>query len=211
MYNLIHVWKTGKRYRKVINDSKSGTRFFGSYSNEYRTETYTNEKGKKRNRRVYIGDDYIIDDEKYKQKLVLILVLNILALAIMFNAGVKYVEFNYLWYINVFQMTYLIVSIYYISLAVQGILLDKKLTHKDFDTTLGRMKSYIPYLVIMLIIIVVLCIFNMFTSSGFTSDNLFNVLYYLISTVLDLLIIRIVKPIKYHVQKKGKKWFLQEY
>ena len=190
---------------KVINDSKSGTRFFGSYSNEYRTETYTNEKGKKRNRRVYIGDDYIIDDEKYKQKLVLILVLNILALAIMFNAGVKYVEFNYLWYINVFQMTYVIVSIYYISLAVQGILLDKKLTHKDFDTTLGRMKSYIPYLVIMLIIIVVLCIFNMFTSSGFTSDNLFNVLYYLISTVLDLLIIRIVKPIKYHVQKKGKK------
>ena len=197
--------KLEKDTEKVINDSKSGTRFFGSYSNEYRTETYTNEKGKKRNRRVYIGDDYIIDDEKYKQKLVLILVLNILALAIMFNAGVKYVEFNYLWYINVFQMTYLIVSIYYISLAVQGILLDKKLTHKDFDTTLGRMKSYIPYLVIMLIIIVVLYIFNMFTSSGFTSDNLFNVLYYLISTVLDLLIIRIVKPIKYHVQKKGKK------
>ena len=197
--------KLEKDTEKVINDSKSGTRFFGSYSNEYRTETYTNEKGKKRNRRVYIGDDYIIDDEKYKQKLVLILVLNILALAIMFNAGVKYVEFNYLWYINVFQMTYLIVSIYYISLAVQGILLDKKLTHKDFDTTLGRMKSYIPYLVIMLIIIVVLCIFNMFTSSGFTSDNLFNVLYYLISTVLDLLIIQIVKPIKYHVQKKGKK------
>lgn len=197
--------KLEKDTEKVINDSKSGTRFFGSYSNEYRTETYTNEKGKKRNRRVYIGDDYIIDDEKYKQKLVLILVLNILALAIMFNAGVKYVEFNYLWYINVFQMTYLIVSIYYISLAAQGILLDKKLTHKDFDTTLGRMKSYIPYLVIMLIIIVVLCIFNMFTSSGFTSDNLFNVLYYLISTVLDLLIIRIVKPIKYHVQKKGKK------
>lgn len=197
--------KLEKDTEKVINDSKSGTRFFGSYSNEYRTETYTNEKGKKRNRRVYIGDDYIIDDEKYKQKLVLILVLNILALAIMFNAGVKYVEFNYLWYINVFQMTYLIVSIYYISLAVQGILLDKKLTHKDFDTTLGRMKSYIPYLVIMLIIIVVLCIFNMFTSSGFTSDNLFNVLYYLISTVLDLLIIRIVKPIKYYVQKKGKK------
>lgn len=197
--------KLEKDTEKVINDSKSGTRFFGSYSNEYRTETYTNEKGKKRNRRVYIGDDYIIDDEKYKQKLVLILVLNILALAIMFNAGVKYVEFNYLWYINVFQMTYLIVSIYYISLAVQGILLDKKLTHKDFDTTLGRMKSYIPYLVIMLIIIAVLCIFNMFTSSGFTSDNLFNVLYYLISTVLDLLIIRIVKPIKYHVQKKGKK------
>lgn len=197
--------KLEKDTEKVINDSKSGTRFFGSYSNEYRTETYTNEKGKKRNRRVYIGDDYIIDDEKYKQKLVLILVLNILALAIMFNAGVKYVEFNYLWYINVFQMTYLIVSIYYISLAVQGILLDKKLTHKDFDTTLGRMKSYIPYLVIMLIIIVILCIFNMFTSSGFTSDNLFNVLYYLISTVLDLLIIRIVKPIKYHVQKKGKK------
>ena len=197
--------KLEKDTEKVINDSKSGTRFFGSYSNEYRTETYTNEKGKKRNRRVYIGDDYIIDDEKYKQKLVLILVLNILALAIMFNAGVKYVEFNYLWYINVFQMTYLIVSIYYISLAVQGILLDKKLTHKDFDTTLGRMKSYIPYLDIMLIIIVVLCIFNMFTSSGFTSDNLFNVLYYLISTVLDLLIIRIVKPIKYHVQKKGKK------
>ena len=197
--------KLEKDTEKVINDSKSGTRFFGSYSNEYRTETYTNEKGKKRNRRVYIGDDYIIDDEKYKQKLVLILVLNILALAIMFNAGVKYVEFNYLWYINVFQMTYLIVSIYYISLSVQGILLDKKLTHKDFDTTLGRMKSYIPYLVIMLIIIVVLCIFNMFTSSGFTSDNLFNVLYYLISTVLDLLIIRIVKPIKYHVQKKGKK------
>ena len=197
--------KLEKDTEKVINDSKSGTRFFGSYSNEYRTETYTNEKGKKRNRRVYIGDDYIIDDEKYKQKLVLILVLNILALAIMFNAGVKYVEFNYLWYINVFQMTYLIVSIYYISLAVQGILLDKKLTHKDFDTTLGRMKSYIPYLVIILIIIVVLCIFNMFTSSGFTSDNLFNVLYYLISTVLDLLIIRIVKPIKYHVQKKGKK------
>ena len=197
--------KLEKDTEKVINDSKSGTRFFGSYSNEYRTETYTNEKGKKRNRRVYIGDDYIIDDEKYKQKLVLILVLNILALAIMFNAGVKYVEFNYLWYINVFQMTYLIVSIYYISLAVQEILLDKKLTHKDFDTTLGRMKSYIPYLVIMLIIIVVLCIFNMFTSSGFTSDNLFNVLYYLISTVLDLLIIRIVKPIKYHVQKKGKK------
>ena len=197
--------KLEKDTEKVINDSKSGTRFFGSYSNEYRTETYTNEKGKKRNRRVYIGDDYIIDDEKYKQKLVLILVLNILALAIMLNAGVKYVEFNYLWYINVFQMTYLIVSIYYISLAVQGILLDKKLTHKDFDTTLGRMKSYIPYLVIMLIIIVVLCIFNMFTSSGFTSDNLFNVLYYLISTVLDLLIIRIVKPIKYHVQKKGKK------
>ena len=203
--------KLEKDTEKVINDSKSGTRFFGSYSNEYRTETYTNEKGKKRNRRVYIGDDYIIDDEKYKQKLVLILVLNILALAIMFNAGVKYVEFNYLWYINVFQMTYLIVSIYYISLAVQGILLDKKLTHKDFDTTLGRMKSYIPYLVIMLIIIVVLCIFNMFTSSGFTSDNLFNVLYYLISTVLDLLIIRIVKPIKFHVQKKGKKLFLQEY
>ena len=197
--------KLEKDTEKVINDSKSGTRFFGSYSNEYRTETYTNEKGKKRNRRVYIGDDYIIDDEKYKQKLALILVLNILALAIMFNAGVKYVEFNYLWYINVFQMTYLIVSIYYISLAVQGILLGKKLTHKDFDTTLGRMKSYIPYLVIMLIIIVVLCIFNMFTSSGFTSDNLFNVLYYLISTVLDLLIIRIVKPIKYHVQKKGKK------
>lgn len=197
--------KLEKDTEKVINDSKSGTRFFGSYSNEYRTETYTNEKGKKRNRRVYIGDDYIIDDEKYKQKLVLILVLNILALAIMFNAGVKYVEFNYLWYINVFQMTYLIVSIYYISLAVQGILLDKKLTHKDFDSTLGRMKSYIPYLVIILIIIVVLCIFNMFTSSGFTSDNLFNVLYYLISTVLDLLIIRIVKPIKYHVQKKGKK------
>ena len=197
--------KLEKDTEKVINDSKSGTRFFGSYSNEYRTETYTNEKGKKRNRRVYIGDDYIIDDEKYKQKLVLILVLNILALAIMFNAGVKYVEFNYLWYINVFQMTYLIVSIYYISLVVQGILLDKKLTHKDFDTTLGRMKSYIPYLVIMLIIIAVLCIFNMFTSSGFTSDNLFNVLYYLISTVLDLLIIRIVKPIKYHVQKKGKK------
>ena len=197
--------KLEKDTEKVINDSKSGTRFFGSYSNEYRTETYTNEKGKKRNRRAYIGDDYIIDDEKYKQKLVLILALNILALAIMFNAGVKYVEFNYLWYINVFQMTYLIVSIYYISLAVQGILLDKKLTHKDFDTTLGRMKSYIPYLVIMLIIIVVLCIFNMFTSSGFTSDNLFNVLYYLISTVLDLLIIRIVKPIKYHVQKKGKK------
>ena len=197
--------KLEKDTEKVINDSKSGTRFFGSYSNEYRTETYTNEKGKKRNRRVYIGDDYIIDDEKYKQKLVLILVLNILALAIMFNAGVKYVEFNYLWYINVFQMTYLIVSIYYISLAVQGILLDKKLTHKDFDTTLGRMKSYIPYLVIMLIIIAVVCIFNMFTSSGFTSDNLFNVLYYLISTVLDLLIIRIVKPIKYHVQKKGKK------
>ena len=197
--------KLEKDTEKVINDSKSGTRFFGSYSNEYRTETYKNEKGKKRNRRVYIGDDYIIDDEKYKQKLVLILVLNILALAIMFNAGVKYVEFNYLWYINVFQMTYLIVSIYYISLAVQGILLDKKLTHKDFDTTLGRMKSYIPYLVIMLIIIVVLCIFNMFTSSGFTSDNLFNVLYYLISTVLDLLIIRIVKPIKYHVQKKGKR------
>ena len=197
--------KLEKDTEKVINDSKSGTRFFGYYSNEYRTETYTNEKGKKRNRRVYIGDDYIIDDEKYKQKLVLILVLNILALAIMFNAGVKYVEFNYLWYINVFQMTYLIVSIYYISLAVQGILLDKKLTHKDFDTTLGRMKSYIPYLVIMLIIIVVLCIFNMFTSSGFTSDNLFNVLYYLISTVLDLLIIQIVKPIKYHVQKKGKK------
>ena len=197
--------KLEKDTEKVINASKSGTRFFGSYSNEYRTETYTNEKGKKRNRRVYIGDDYIIDDEKYKQKLVLILVLNILALAIMFNAGVKYVEFNYLWYINVFQMTYLIVSIYYISLAVQGILLDKKLTHKDFDTTLGRMKSYIPYLVIMLIIIVVLCIFNMFTSSGFTSDNLFNVLYYLISTVLDLLIIRIVKPIKYHVQKKGKR------
>ena len=197
--------KLEKDTEKVINDSKSGTRFFGSYSNEYRTETYTNEKGKKRNRRVYIGDDYIIDDEKYKQKLVLILLLNILALAIMFNAGVKYVDFNYLWYINVFQMTYLIVSIYYISLAVQGILLDKKLTHKDFDTTLGRMKSYIPYLVIMLIIIVVLCIFNMFTSSGFTSDNLFNVLYYLISTVLDLLIIRIVKPIKYHVQKKGKK------
>ena len=197
--------KLEKDTEKVINDSKSGTRFFGSYSNEYRTETYTNEKGKKRNRRVYIGEDYIIDDEKYKQKLVLILALNILALAIMFNAGVKYVEINYLWYINVFQMTYLIVSIYYISLAVQGILLDKKLTHKDFDTTLGRMKSYIPYLVIMLIIIVVLCIFNMFTSSGFTSDNLFNVLYYLISTVLDLLIIRIVKPIKYHVQKKGKK------
>ena len=197
--------KLEKDTEKVINDSKSGTRFFGSYSNEYRTETYTNEKGKKRNRRVYIGDDYIIDDEKYKQKLVLILVLNILALAIMFNAGVKYVEFNYLWYINVFQMTYLIVSIYYISLAVHGILLDKKLTHKDFDTTLGRMKSYIPYLVIMLIIIAVLCIFNMFTSSGFTSDNLFNVLYYLISTVLDLLIIRIVKPIKFHVQKKGKK------
>ena len=197
--------KLEKDTEKVINDSKSGTRFFGSYSNEYRTETYTNEKGKKRNRRVYIGDDYIIDDEKYKQKLVLILVLNILALAIMFNAGVKYVEFNYLWYINVFQMTYLIVSIYYISLAVQGILLDKKLTHKDFDTTLGRMKSYIPYLVIMLIIIAVLCIFNMFTSSGFTSDNLFNVLYYLISTVLDLLIIRIVKPIKYHIQKKGKR------
>ena len=197
--------KLEKDTEKVINDSKSGTRFFGSYSNEYRTETYTNEKGKKRNRRVYIGDDYIIDDEKYKQKLVLILVLNILALAIMFNAGVKYVEFNYLWYINVFQMTYVIVSIYYISLAVQGILLDKKLTHKDFHTTLGRMKSYIPYLVIMLIIIVVLCIFNMFTSSGFTSDNLFNVLYYLISTVLDLLIIRIIKPIKYHVQKKGKK------
>ena len=197
--------KLEKDTEKVINDSKSGTRFFGSYSNEYRTETYTNEKVKKRNRRVYIGDDYIIDDEKYKQKLVLILVLNILALAIMFNAGVKYVEFNYLWYINVFQMTYLIVSIYYISLAVQGILLDKKLTHKDFDTTLGRMKSYIPYLVIMLIIIAVLCIFNMFTSSGFTSDNLFNVLYYLISTVLDLLIIRIVKLIKYHVQKKGKK------
>ena len=197
--------KLEKDTEKVINDSKSGTRFFGSYSNEYRTETYTNEKGKKRNRRVYIGDYYIIDDEKYKQKLVLILVLNILALAIMFNAGVKYVEFNYLWYINVFQMTYVIVSMYYISLAVQGILLDKKLTHKDFDTTLGRMKSYIPYLVIMLIIIVVLCIFNMFTSSGFTSDNLFNVLYYLISTVLDLLIIRIVKPIKYHVQKKGKK------
>lgn len=197
--------KLEKDTEKVINDSKSGTRFFGSYSNEYRTETYTNEKGKKRNRRVYIGDDYIIDDEKYKQKLVLILVLNILALAIMFNAGVKYVEFNYLWYINVFQMTYVIVSIYYISLAVQGILLDKKLTHKDFDTTLGRMKSYIPYLVIMLIIIVVLCIFNMFTSSGFTSDNLFNVLYYLISTVLDLLIIRIVKPIKYHIQKKGKR------
>ena len=197
--------KLEKDTEKVINDSKSGTRFFGSYSNEYRTETYTNEKGKKRNRRVYIGDDYIIDDEKYKQKLVLILVLNILALAIMFNAGVKYVEFNYLWYINVFQMTYLIVSIYYISLAVQGILLDKKLTHKDFDTTLGRMKSYIPYLVIMLIIIVVLCIFNMFTSSGFTSDNLFNVLYYLISTVLDSLIIRIVKPIKYHIQKKGKR------
>ena len=197
--------KLEKDTEKVINDSKSGTRFFGSYSNEYRTETYTNEKGKKRNRRVYIGDDYIIDDEKYKQKLVLILVLNILALAIMFNADVKYVEFNYLWYINVFQMTYLIVSIYYISLAVQGILLDKKLTHKDFDTTLGRMKSYIPYLVIMLIIIVVLCIFNMFTSSGFTSDNLFNVLYYLISTVLDSLIIRIVKPIKYHIQKKGKR------
>ena len=197
--------KLEKDTEKVINDSKSGTRFFGSYSNEYRTETYTNEKGKKRNRRVYIGDDYIIDDEKYKQKLVLILVLNILALAIMFNAGVKYVEFNYLWYINVFQMTYVIVSIYYISLAVQGILLDKKLTHKVFDTTLGRMKSYLPYLVIMLIIIAVLCIFNMFTSSGFTSDNLFNVLYYLISTVLDLLIIRIVKPIKYHVQKKGKK------
>ena len=197
--------KLEKDTEKVINDSKSGTRFFGSYSNEYRTETYTNEKGKKRNRRVYIGDDYIIDDEKYKQKLVLILVLNILALAIMFNAGVKYVEFNYLWYINVFQMTYLIVSIYYISLAVQGILLGKKLTHKDFDTTLGRMKSYIPYLVIMLIIIVVLCLFNMFTSSGFTPDNLFNVLYYLISTVLDLLIIRIVKPIKYHVQKKWKK------
>ena len=197
--------KLEKDTEKVINDSNSGTRFFGSYSNEYRTETYTNEKGKKRNRRVYIGDDYIIDDEKYKQKLVLILVLNILALAIMFNADVKYVEFNYLWYINVFQMTYLIVSIYYISLAVQGILLDKKLTHKDFDTTLGRMKSYIPYLVIMLIIIVVLCIFNMFTSSGFTSDNLFNVLYYLISTVLDSLIIRIVKPIKYHIQKKGKR------
>ena len=197
--------KLEKDTEKVINDSKSGTRFFGSYSNEYRTETYTNEKGKKRNRRVYIGDDYIIDDEKYKQNLVLILVLNILALAIMFNAGVKYVEFNYLWYINVFQMTYLIVSIYYISLAVQGILLDKKLTHKDFDTTLGRMKSYIPYLVIMLIIIVVVCIFNMFTSSGFTSDNLFTVLYYLISTVLDSLIIRIVKPIKYHIQKKGKR------
>ena len=69
--------KLEKDTEKVINDSKSGTRFFGSYSNEYRTETYTNEKGKKRNRRVYIGDDYIIDDEKYKQKLVLILVLNL--------------------------------------------------------------------------------------------------------------------------------------
>ena len=49
--------KLEKDTEKVINDSKSGTRFFGSYSNEYRTETYTNEKGKKRNRRVYIGDD----------------------------------------------------------------------------------------------------------------------------------------------------------
>lgn len=58
--------KLEKDTEKVINDSKSGTRFFGSYSNEYRTETYTNEKGKKRNRRVYIGDDYFIDDEKYK-------------------------------------------------------------------------------------------------------------------------------------------------
>ena len=59
--------KLEKDTEKVINDSKSGTRFFGSYSNEYRTETYTNEKGKKRNRRVYIGDDYIIDDEKYTE------------------------------------------------------------------------------------------------------------------------------------------------
>ena len=36
--------KLEKDTEKVINDSKSGTRFFGSYSNEYRTETYTNEK-----------------------------------------------------------------------------------------------------------------------------------------------------------------------
>lgn len=197
--------KLEKDTKKVIDDSNKGTRIFGSYSSEYRNETYTNDKGKKRNRRVYIGDDYIIDDEKYKQKLIIILILNILALAIMFNAGIKYVEFNYLWYINVFQMTYLIVSVYYISLTVQGLLLDKKLTHKDFDTTLGRMKSYMPYLIIMLIIIIVLCIINMFTSSGFTSANLINVLYYLISIVFDLLIIKVVKPIKYHVEKRGKK------
>ena len=197
--------KLEKDTKRIIDDSKKGTRFFGSYSSEYRNESYTNEKGKKRNRRVYIGDDYIIDDDKYKQKLILILILNILALAIMFNAGVKYVEFNYLWYINVFQMTYLIVSIYYISLTVQGLLLDKKLTHKDFDTSLVRMKSYMPYMIIMLIIIVVLCIFTMFTSAGFSLDNLVNVLYYLLSIVLDLLIIKTVKPIKYHIEKRGKK------
>lgn len=197
--------KLEKDTKKVIDDSKKGTRFFGSYSSEYRNESYINDKGKKRNRRVYIGDYYIIDDEKYEHKLILILMLNILALAIMFNAGVKYVEFNYLWYINVFQMTYLIVSIYYISLTVQGLLLDKKLTHKDFDTSLGRIKSYMPYMIVMLIIIVVLCIFNMFTSSGFTSANLLNVFYYLISIVLDLLIIKTVKPIKYHIEKRTKK------
>ena len=58
--------------KKQIERSKNGTRFFADYYKDYIKEEYIDNKGRKRYKKRYIGDYYLLEKN---QKKVLLIVL----------------------------------------------------------------------------------------------------------------------------------------
>lgn len=189
--------------KKQREKSKNGTKFYADYYADYIKEEYTDNKGKKKYHKKYIGDYYILEKSE-KKKLILSFIILLMSFIGCFYAGVQYVEFNYIWYINLFQIAFLFITVYLMVCNVQGFLLSEQNTRKEFMTSVGNLRNYLPYTTIMLGIIVLLCLVNIVLKNLFEVKNIINIVYYLISLCLNYLAYKVAKNIKYDIKKRDK-------
>lgn len=186
--------------KKQIEKSKNGTSFFADYYKDYIKEEYIDKKGKTRYIKKYIGDYYSLQKGE-KKHLFIILICLFLALGFSFYAGIQYVEFNYIWYINLFQIAFIFITIYIIFCNIQAFFLNEQSTRKDFDGSLGNIIKYLPFTTIMIGIIILFCLINVFISSLYELKILINILYYLLALSLNYYAYRKSKNIKYQITK----------
>ena len=143
-------------------------------------------------------------EKSEKKKLILSFIILLMSVIGCFYAGVQYVEFNYIWYINLFQTAFLFITVYLMVCNVQGFLLSEQNTRKEFMTSVGNLRNYLPYTTIMLGIIVLLCLVNIVLKNLFEVKNIINIVYYLISLCLNYLAYKVAKNIKYDIKKRDK-------
>lgn len=189
--------------KKQREKSKNGTKFYADYYSDYIKEEYIDDKGKKKFRKKYIGDYYILE-KGHKKKLIISFILLLMSFISCCYAGVQYIEFNYIWYINLFQITFLFITVYLIVCNVQGFLLSEKNTRKEFMTSVGNLRNYLPYTAIILGIILLLCMVKMIFNNLLEVKNIINIVYYLIALCLNILAYKVAKNIKYDIEKGNK-------
>lgn len=186
--------------KKQIERSKNGTRFFADYYKDYIKEEYIDNKGRKRYKKRYIGDYYLLEKNQ-KKVLLIVLICLLLAFGLCFYAGIQYVEFNYIWYINIFQISFLFITVYLMFCNVQGFFLSGENTRKEFNGSIGNLIIYLPYTSIILGLIILLCIISLFIHKISEFNTIINIFYYLVALCLNYFAYYKTKRIKYTIKK----------